>query len=255
MCFNKGWSITFAITSFSIVAWVLSGQGIWKPLAKWQRHRIAALFIYFALMECLQFLQYLVIGQCDNMVNKFLTFLAWLHICWQGYFCNIGFSALDPHNQNKERENVWGFVFKLANVSAILLALRGVIPLFIGLNESSSYLRPCRGDDESVCGPRTCTEMGYYHLKWMFILVKPSYALPCAAVHFIFMFIAPLLMGLHFSTVVLFLTSQLIDIIFSKAHPGEIASIWCVFSVSEAAIAIATQYIAVSKAAKKLKTH
>jgi len=253
MCFNKEWSITFALTSFGVAGWVYSGKGIWKSLENWQLTRIALLFVFFALMECLQFFQYLVIGQCDNMVNKVLTFLGWLHIAWQPYFSNLGFSALDKKNQKKERDDVWKIVLRLSNVSAIFLALRAIVPLFIELDDSSLYIKTCTADDEVMCGPRTCTEMGVYHLKWMFYLVKPSYALPCVAAHFFFMFVAPILMGLHLATVILFLTGPAITSLFVKAHPAELAAIWCFFSIGEAIVTIATQYLAVRKAAKNLK--
>ena len=254
MCFTKEWSITFTFSSFAIAAWVFTGKGIWKNLKKWQTTRIAVLFIYFALMEFLQFFQYLVIDECENKFNKFLTVLGWFHICFQPYFSNLGFSALDTKNQNEERKEVWKVVLRITAASGFFMALRVIVPYFTTLQEGHFVLEPCSSRDEVMCSEKTCTESGVYHLKWLFYLVKPSYVFPTIAVHFITMFVTPVILGLHWASIILFITGPGLTLLFVKAHPAELASIWCFFSIGEAAITIATQYYAVRKAAEKLKT-
>ena len=253
MCFTKEWSITFTITSFSIAAWIYNGKGIWKQLEKWQINRLTILFIYFASMELLQFFQYLVIDECDNYLNKFLTVLGWFHICFQPYFSNLGFSALDPKNQKEERKEVWKIVLRIIAICGFLMSARIIIPYFVNLNENIMVFQPCTSRDEVMCSERTCTESGVYHLKWLFYLIRPSYLFPTTAIHFITMFITPIVFGLHWASIVLFITGPGLTLLFVKAHPAEFASIWCFFSIAEAIITIGTQYYALKKAIKKLK--
>ena len=253
MCFTKEWSLTFTITSSLIALWVLSGKGIWKSMQSWQKFRISLFFFYFGAMELLQFFQYLVINECDNIINHILTVLGWLHICWQPVFSNLVFSALDSKNLKKERDDTWKTIIKFAALGGFVLALRIIIPYFVNLDEKDLIFRPCRYSDEQVCGDKTCTTMGRFHLKWMFILLRPSYVLPNGAVHFVFMFLAPVIMGQTFSTIVLFLTGPAIAAWFAQYSEPEFASIWCFFSIAECIVTVTTQYLAIRKALPKTK--
>jgi hypothetical protein len=63
---------------------------------------IASMFFWFALMEFLQFIQYLVINNCSNPVNIFWTTFGWIHIAFQPSFSNLAMSALNKGNLRKE---------------------------------------------------------------------------------------------------------------------------------------------------------
>lgn len=247
MCFNKEFTLGFTILSVVAGLYVFFGCGPWRALHKsapWRAHRVAMTFFYFALMEGLQFVQYLVIDDCDNLVNNFMTQLGWYHICFQPLFSNLAFSALDPRNKDGKRKT-WNFVLMYCLVTGVLMALRMIIPLFY--NHATSFFIPCEPDMEGVCGPRTCSYTGIYHLRWTFRMLRASYVFPSLSLHFLNMFIAPILMGQSFGSLVLFVTGPLIAVFFDVSD-GERASIWCFFSIMETAITAATQYIACRRA-------
>ena len=56
--------------------------------------QLAVGVFYFFLMEFLQYFQYWYINDCDNQMNKILTFVGFAHICYQPYFTHVINSAL-----------------------------------------------------------------------------------------------------------------------------------------------------------------
>jgi len=130
-----------------------------------------------------------------------------------------------------------------------MMGLRMIIPWLVG-GSNNSFLQMCTEENEGVCGPRTCTETGVYHLKWTFRMIKPSYAFPGVASHLVNMFVVPLLMGQYLTAIVLFVTGPGIAIFF-EASSGERSSIWCFFSIAETAITIFSQLFYLRYQAKK----
>lgn len=254
MCFNKEMSLGF--TFFSVIAgsWIISGRGMWNNVAKWRLVRISSCFYYFAFMEFLQFLQYLVIDECNAPINVFWTVLGWLHICFQPLFSNLAFSALDNRNNIKQRDETWKFILKFCFASGFLMSLRIIIPIIYenSAGKYQSFLKMCNENIEGVCGQRTCSETGNYHIKWTFKMIKPSYPFPGLAVHFLNMFITPIIMGQCFGSIALFMTGPMLALFFDVSD-GERASILCFFSIMETAVTAFTQYLACVKAIKQNK--
>jgi hypothetical protein len=46
-----------------------------------------------------------------------------------------------------------------------------------------------------ACGTRTCTTTAAWHILWNFLLLKPAYPFLGANLHFLCMFVAPVLLG------------------------------------------------------------
>ena len=253
MCFNKEWSLLFLCLSLTLSFWIFFGKGIWSSLEKWKRLRISTFFIYFGLMEMLQFCQYFVINQCSNPLNHFLTIIAWLHISFQPLISNLSFSALDFKNSNKERENLWKFVFILSIFSGVLLFSRIICPLFNDHQMGNTLFEPCTRKMEIICGDKSCTEMGKYHLKWVFHLSRPNYIFPTSSLHFFMSFMIPLILGQHIGTIMLFLSGPFVIGLFLKGDEAEFASIWCFFSIIDGILTIGTQYWAFKRSIKKTK--
>ncbi|EAY14640.1 hypothetical protein TVAG_460570 [Trichomonas vaginalis G3] len=247
MCFNKWWSLAFTAFACGVSGWVWSGKGFWKKIQRWQRNRIAWFFVYFASMEILQFFQYLVINNCTSKLNIFLTILGFVHICFQPLVTNIAFSAIDPKNLDKQREETWMFIIKFCGVTGFFLAFRILPPLFSD-NFDKFFLFDKCGDKEGVCAPQTCTVMGTYHLAWGWKLLKPSYTFPNVAIHFFTMFFPALLLGLYFQSIILFLSGPVLAQIWAKkTSDGERAAIWCFFSIAESTVTGVTSYLACRK--------
>ena len=226
---------------------------MWAKMESWRRVRIAACFFYFATMEGLQFVQYLVLDQCTNKLNIFMTALGWFHICWQPLFSNIAMSAVDSNNLKKEREFTWGIIFKLCFVSGVLMASRMVFPLVLGGYTNNDYFVMCTEEMEGVCPRpnemRTCAYQGNFHVGWTFNMLKPSYPFPNVATHLINMFILPFLMGCRINAIILFFTGPGISMWF-PARDGERAAIWCFLSISETAITLFSQLYFLSRSHK-----
>ena len=88
MCWNGWASSAIAVTGLSS-AYLLKKKGqpkeIYLPPA------------YFVLMEGLQAVTYLVVGQCGNRYNALFTHLAMAHIAFQPFFINmLGMEFIDP---------------------------------------------------------------------------------------------------------------------------------------------------------------
>ena len=257
MCFNKEFTLFFTIVSVVIGVCIFNGFGFWKEMhkeAKWRSHRISYCFFFFAFMEGLQFVQYLVIDQCDNIINNIWTQLGWYHICFQPFFSNIAFSALDPKNTKGQRNGTWNFILWYCFISGVLMSLRMIIPQIYP--KPNQFFIPCANTTEGVCGPITCSSTGLFHLKWTFKMLSPSYVFPSLSIHFLNMFVAPILMGQALGSVVLFMTGPLIAVFFNVTD-GERASIWCFFSIVETFVTAFTQYFAcrysLKRSATKLK--
>ena len=69
MCFSENISLTIGIV------------GILSSIYFYPKNIYASLGIgYFALMEIIQFFQYKVIDQCNNIYNKLLTNIGYIHM-------------------------------------------------------------------------------------------------------------------------------------------------------------------------------
>ena len=250
MCFNKEFTLAFTLMSIAIGSYILTGRGIWKT-DRWRLIRIAACFYFFAGMEFLQYVQYLVIDDCQNQVNIWFTALGWIHIAFQPLFSNLAFSALDKGNLRKEKDHTWKYIFKFCTFVGITMSLRLIIPaLFPEVNGKSLFFTMCDEEREGICGPATCSTTGLYHVQWTFKMITHSYPFPSVAVHFMDMFIAPILMGMHVGAVTLFFTGPAIALLFSGVKDGERSAIWCFFSIAETFITVFSQYLAVRRAKK-----
>jgi hypothetical protein len=247
MCFNKEMTLGFTVLAAIIGAWILRGTGIWN-IDRWRRVKIASCFFWFSFMELIQFCQYLVIDECNNPVNQVWTALGWFHICFQPLFSNLAFSALDPKNIKGERKETWTFISKYCLLSGVLMSSRLILALFFP--SDNSFFRDCAEGSEGVCGSHTCSTSGIRHISWTFKMIRPNYLFPGIAVHFLNMFAVPLLMGLPWGSVALFVSGPVIAGLFHGVSAGEGASIWCFFSIFEAVFTVMTQYLAMKRSAK-----
>ena len=256
MCFNKELTFIFSITSLGVALWAMTGKGFWKDMEKWRRRRVEACFAYFCLMELLQFIQYLVIDQCDNYVNTISTALGYIHICWQPLFTNLIMSALDRKNLDKSRDNTWSVIFKACFIIGFFMAARIIIPAIVTPYALERFFHPCYTEMDGLCADRnswrTCSTTGIYHIRWNFKMIRSSYLFPNIGLHFITMFVLPFAMGMHFESILLFASGPGLAIFF-PVDDGERSSIWCFFSVMEELITFGSQILAIHYAKNKNK--
>ena len=257
MCFNKELSLVFCLTSLGVAFWAMTGKGIWKDMELWRRHRVEACFAYFCFMELLQFIQYFVIDQCDNIINEISTALGYLHICFQPFFTNLIMSALDRKNLDQTRENTWKAVFKFCLVVAVFMSGRIIIPAILTQDQVERYFEPCYHEMDGLCAEkqswRTCSTTGVFHIRWSFKMLRGSYLFPNIGLHFICMFALPFAMGMHFESILLFASGPGLAIFF-PVDDGERSSIWCFLSVMEELITFGSQIIAIHLSRKNKAT-
>jgi len=172
---------------------------------------------YFALMEILQYFQYKVIDQCNNKWNKILTEIGYLHICFQPFFFNIWLFAFT------KKPNF--FILKLCFFAALLLASR---LFFVKSNEL------CDGNNEPLCGKKTCAFSGEKHVAWNLRLRAPgkNWFTPSIGLHF-FMWVAPAITLLEFKPIIaLILTGPYLGFMLTN-NIHEQPAIWCYTAIAQ----------------------
>lgn len=205
MCFSENMSLAIGLTGLSAGIYffnknVYAGIGIF----------------YFGLMEILQHFQYKVINQCDNQYNKFLTYLGYIHICFQPLFFNIWlFAFTDKPNFN--------FLY-LSFFAGLLLMSR----IFFVKDDEL-----CDGKNEPLCGKRTCAFSGNRHIAWNVRLRAPGkkWFTPSIGLHF-FMWVIPVLTMLQIKPILaMILTGPYLGILTSNIH--EQPAIWCYTAIGQ----------------------
>jgi len=230
MCFTQSMSFSFAVIGM-ILSYLMYTN---------KYYYVSVGILFFSLMELLQGLQYFYIDKCDNYMNKLLTYIGYLHICLQPLFISIWlFEFIDNKKQNYDYLK---FIIGICLAGAILLLSR----VFI-LHENTL----CDTQTEPLCGEKTCSLSGKYHIIWNIKLRAPGtyYFTPSMGLHF-FLYCVPFVVlgimlknykviALALSTVILpFLlylillnSSTLDENKYDNKNKHELASIWCFISI------------------------
>lgn len=206
MCFSKNLSLVVGMT------------GLLSSIYFYQKNIYASIGIgYFALMEVLQFFQYDVINQCNNNYNKFLTYLGYLHICFQPLFFNLWLFAFTK-NPN--------FTFIYLSFFAALLMLSRIF--YVTDNEL------CDNNNEPLCGKKTCSYSGERHIAWNVRLRSPGkhWFTPSIGLHF-FMWVIPVLTIIQMKPILaMILTGPYLGILLTQ-NIHEQPAIWCYTAIGQ----------------------
>jgi hypothetical protein len=206
MCFSENLSLTIGIS------------GILLSIYLYPKNKYASIGIgYFALMEILQYFQYKVINQCDNNYNKLLTNIGYIHICFQPLFINIWLFAFTK-NPN------FTFLY-LSFFAGLLLASR---ILFVKDAEL------CDGNNEPLCGKKTCSFSGNKHIAWNIRLRAPGkhWFTPSIGLHF-FMWVIPVLTIFQLKPLLAMLLTGPYIAAFITNNIHEQPAIWCYTSIAQ----------------------
>jgi len=233
MCFDQKTSFGFAALGFYLAYYVHS---------RTHNTRLAVGVFWFFLMELLQGFQYFWINQCDNPMNKALTLVGFVHICYQPYFTHIINSSL---TKNPKFLDQYAIVLRLCLLGGTMLLARYFFAAFAEVPITSDYTAwanktaapgACR-TQEWLRGEELCTYRGKYHLSWSIPLYDVTYLSPAASIHSFLMF-APffvmkknmIIQGIFLWAAGPFLAS------FISPNLQEQASIWCFFSIAQIGI-------------------
>lgn len=222
MCFTQISSLAFSFVGFSMALY---------SLIKLKNTMLFAGVFYFSLMELLQFFQHFWIDECSSSINRGLTVVGYLHVCFQPLFTNI---LCMSTTKNPQVRSVFSTCLKLSFIAGILLSMKW---LLYSASDDYSFRN---NSNEWLVGDETCTYSGKYHLAWSVMLKSPSYYVPSVFLHNFMMFTPFLLAAIHdwsfaVNGVFLFVTGPLLaSYITSNLH--EAASIWCFTSVTQLAV-------------------
>ena len=206
MCFSENISL------------LIGSVGILSSLYFYNKSIYASIGIgYFALMEIIQYFQYKVINKCNNKYNKFLTNLGYVHICFQALFFNLWLFTFT---------NKPNFIFIYMSFFAGLLLLSRLF--FVKVNEL------CDGNNEPLCGKKTCAFLGNMHVAWNLRLRAPgkNWFTPSIGLHF-FMWVIPALTIFQLKPIlaVLLTFPYLGYLLTNNIH--EQPAIWCYTAIGQ----------------------
>lgn len=207
MCFNQELSLFFGLVGVGASYYFYKKKYIFASIS----------IFYFSLMEFIQFFQYTVIDQCNNKVNKILTIIGYIHICFQPIFFNLWlFEFTKKRNFS---------ILKLGIVSGLLLLSR----LFF-VNDKNL----CNEKTEPLCGKKICSFSGEKHVAWNLRLRNGgvSWITPSIGLHF-FMWAAPVLTLFEIKPLIaFFITLPILAILITK-NIHEMPAIWCFTGIAQ----------------------
>jgi len=216
MCFDQRTSLIFSLLGVILTI-------ILHKITRNYRFSVGA--FYFFLMEFLQAIQYSFIDRCDDPMNKVLTVLGYLHVCFQPFFLNLIISGTNPH---PDKQLEFRFVLKLTLLGGILMVSRFLLSPYTPI----PYRSEC--STEWMRGDKLCTYSGNVHLAWTVPAYEASYLASSPNLHFTLMFFPFFIIDyrLIISGIILMLTGPILSMyITDNFH--EQPSIWCFFSISQ----------------------
>ncbi len=218
MCWSgeaSGILATIGISTALFIAKKGESKELWVPL------------LYFALMELLQAVTYIYIGQCGNIINKSLTSLGYIHIMFQPFFVNMIAMYFIP---TSIKQKISPYVYSICGVAVIAFAVKWY---------PFSWTSLCLVGHETFCGPYACSMKGSWHIAWQLplnnILSTPlisHYVVGLQAYTYLLVgFVMPLIYGSWRFIVLTFLLGPFISEL-STNNLNEFPAIWCLFSIA-----------------------
>lgn len=209
MCFSMEMSYGISVAAIGSAVYIAK-QGApkraWVPI------------VFFASMEALQGTQYIWVDQCGEFANKFMVYLAWLHICFQPLFFNMWISYFIP---DKEKSDYYmKLMTKLCLIAGLLLAARAL-----------PFPHLCKAGEGLFCDLVACAYSGNLHIAWHIPLAETGiYQMrPGMFIHFFLFFIPAIVAGRYWISLFVYLTGPVLSS-FMTDDINEMPVIWCFFS-------------------------
>ena len=242
----------------------------------WCSH--CARLVYFTIFpmtaELLQTVQYAFIAKpedgwsmCSNQTNQFLTFLGYVHICFQPFFLNLALDALwrreslvgRLHNDLIQKLCLAGSAFLFGRYLAAIVDPGMLAPVSEAcpstLSLASGYDPLLQETPPNLPGfsctylSNTTTDNSSGHLAWALPFASPSYFVPNLAVHAFLMF-APALVHpdpiARAGGLLLCVTGPVMAKYITPSL-NEGAAVWCFFSMFQIVILLVASYFMVDK--------
>jgi len=197
---------------FAILGFIVAGYLVFKKESKY----LWIPLVYFSLMETLQAVTYIYIGDCSAPMNQLLTFLSYIHIALQPIFMNILFLYFIPA---RFRKKILGWVIFLSFIFSIFLVAK-VYPF-----EWASACAP--GD--VLCAQNLCSFEGNWHLAWNIPLNDFGGGLEA---YYIATLLVPLIYGSWRVAFYVMLLGPALARLITEGNPHEWPAVWCLMSIA-----------------------
>jgi len=243
MCFTAGISLTLACLAFALGAAIIH-RGL--PI------RAGLAIIFIGAMELLQFFQHMVVAtpednyaMCANSTNQFLTFLGYVHYCFQPMAIHWISLSMDRRTNLKMRHQS-DMIFRLCLLFAAFTISRYILAVWSPENMAPPSSKECpnyewfkegydagTGEMTPNLPGRSCTyipKTSTGHLAWAVPLYQATYLAPHSSLH-LFMCLALLLLTPTLTCLCLvgFVTGPLLALYITSSI-NEQPAIWCFFS-------------------------
>jgi hypothetical protein len=216
---------------FFTILGAISGLAVRKyvPQCKF----VAQVLEYLALMEGLQVVGYLVIDDCSNYINYWITFFSYMHVCFQPYvLLSADYAEWEPKDKDVARRLL--VLVRLALMVGIFLMWR-MISVLIGFYPAQQHGREWM----MGTGPAMCTYTGNVHLGWSIPLAESTYLIPNISVHNVLLHMGCLTFWdrpeMMARAVAMMLLGPVLAGLMTD-NLGEIPAIWCLYSVGAALV-------------------
>lgn len=203
----------------SVAATALGGAATAYAVKKKVPKERAFALGFFTLMELLQAVSYLWIGQCDLSGNKFLTYLGFIHIAFQIPVAN---AFMLSYISKKARKKWFKPVMIASFVASFIMLTKLVVPL--AWDAPKEWM--CKAGN-AMCGTDACTFQGNWHLAWRMPLLGYD---PSNLVYFAMVFILPILYGNWRISIFHFIFGPFLASL-TTSNNSESPAVWCLFSV------------------------
>ena len=222
MCWSGEASLAVAVIDVAVVGYAVvkkEEMALWLPLA------------YFALMEILQAVTYLVIDDCQNPANQLATLLGYYHIVFQPFVINMLSLYFIPENI---RRRISFAVYTACFIATIIMLVK-IYPF--------AWAGKCHLDN-ILCGAELCSVSGNWHIAWhvplngignlfthqFFGLSDTVYVADISIYAYdIVSFVLPLIYGSWKLTIYLFMLGPFLSRLTTD-DLNEWPAIWCLFS-------------------------
>ena len=184
----------------------------------YQKYRLTIFLIFLASKDLIQ--GFLYKYQHNEKLEKNLTILSWIHICFQPLFVNMFISYFSEKKYN----NYWNIIF-------VICLLYGIYTLTtlkeFDIQNDPHCIKIDKNDD--FCSKYTTSYIGKYHIAYKFNRDNDRIFFPI--IHLILIFVPSLFTNCRILGIIWGLFVILIYIYFNDIGNGEKAAIWCFLSI------------------------
>ena len=210
MCYSSKMSFSFAFIGVASTIYIYFYNNL-------NYKYVPMILLFYSGMELLQGIQYYIVNECKNPINKLLTEVAYLFVLLQPLMWNYFYYS----NSEKCEQKI--FITGMAlSISWIATSIYTRL-IYKKNNGQTTYLF-----SDSVCTKKNKT-----HLYWNWTSANIQDFNPTMLMYVMIWFIPALLTRKHRSTSMI-ITLSFIVAYFSAMHNNEpftLSSLWCYFSV------------------------